>query len=157
MPTGSFDRRVRADAAGLSRKKTAPAGLHRVVFPTAATGPRGPPQRTPPPSAEATRADPAGPARARQGLWLPTARQGIAQHCPERGKLCDDRRDQGKRISEDRVARLTSQAGVAAQIGYRRRPGRYGGKPAVVTENTLEPRFEAPAPDRIWVLNSSMI
>jgi putative transposase len=41
-------------------------------------------------------------------------------------KLTDDLRDQGERISENRVARLASLAGIAAQIGYRRRPGRYG-------------------------------
>ena len=47
-------------------------------------------------------------------------------------KLTDDLRDQGECISENRVARLASLAGIAAQIGYRRRPGRNGGKPAVV-------------------------
>jgi putative transposase len=44
-------------------------------------------------------------------------------------KLTDDLRDQGERISENRVARLASLAGIAAQVGYRRRPGRYGGNP----------------------------
>lgn len=36
------------------------------------------------------------------------------------------------------VARLASLAGIAAQIGRRRRPGRYGGNPAVVADNTLD-------------------
>ena len=53
-------------------------------------------------------------------------------------KLTDDLRDQGEQVSENRVARLASLAGIAAQVGYRRRPGRYGGKPAVVAENRLE-------------------
>ena len=66
-------------------------------------------------------------------------------------KLTDDLRDQGERISENRVARLASPAGIAAQIGYRRRPGRYGGKPAVIAANRLEQRFEAPQPDQVWV------
>ena len=44
-------------------------------------------------------------------------------------KLTDDLRDQGETCSENRVARLASLAGIAAQIGYKRRPGRYGGKP----------------------------
>jgi putative transposase len=66
-------------------------------------------------------------------------------------KLTDDLRDQGERISENRVARLASLAGVAAQVGYRRRPSRYGGKPAVVAENRLEQRFEASRPDQVWV------
>ncbi len=72
-------------------------------------------------------------------------------------KLCDDLRDQGERISENRVARLASLAGIAAQIGYRCRPGRYGGKPAVVAENRLEQRFEASAPDQIWVTDITYI
>ena len=68
-----------------------------------------------------------------------------------RRKLTDDLCDQGELISENRVARLASLAGIAAQIGYRRRPGRYGGKPAVVAENRLEQRFEASRPDQVWV------
>lgn len=72
-------------------------------------------------------------------------------------KLCDDLRDQGERISENRAARLASLAGVAAQIGYRRRPGRYGGKPAVVAENKLEQCFEASAPDQTWVTDITYI
>jgi len=66
-------------------------------------------------------------------------------------KLTDDLRDAGETCSENRVARLASLAGIAAQIGYRRRPGRYGGKPAVVADNTLDRQFEIDAPDRIWV------
>ena len=66
-------------------------------------------------------------------------------------KLTDDLRDQGERISENRVARLSSLAGIAAQVGYRRRPGRYGGKPAIVAENRLEQQFQAAEPDQVWV------
>ena len=72
-------------------------------------------------------------------------------------KLTDDLRDQGERISENRVARLASLAGIAAQVGYRRRPGRYGGKPAVVAENRLEQRFEASRPDQVWVTDITYI
>ena len=64
---------------------------------------------------------------------------------------------QGERISENRVARLASLAGIAAQVGYRRRPGRHGGKPAVVAENRLEQSFEVSAPDRVWVTNITYI
>lgn len=60
-------------------------------------------------------------------------------------KLHDDLLDQGETCSENRVARLASLAGIAAQIGYKRRPGRYGGKPAVVADNTLDRRFEVPS------------
>ncbi|WP_094076169.1 IS3 family transposase [Notoacmeibacter marinus] len=72
-------------------------------------------------------------------------------------KLTDDLRDQGEQISEIRVARLASLAGIAAQIGYRRRPGRYGGKPAIVAENRLEQRFDASQPDRVWVTDITYI
>jgi hypothetical protein len=41
-------------------------------------------------------------------------------------KLADDLRDQGEQVSENRVARLANLAGILAQVGYRRRPGRYG-------------------------------
>ena len=53
-------------------------------------------------------------------------------------KLHDDLRDQGETCSPNRVARLASLAGIAAQIGYRRRPGQYSGKPAIVAENRLD-------------------
>ena len=66
-------------------------------------------------------------------------------------KLHDDLLDQGETCSENRVARLASLAGIAAQIGYKRRPGRYGGKPAVVADNMLNRQFEVAAPDMVWV------
>ena len=61
-------------------------------------------------------------------------------------KLTDDLRDLGEKFSENRVARLASLAGITAQVGYRRRLGRYGGKPAVVAENRLEQQFQTPSP-----------
>ena len=72
-------------------------------------------------------------------------------------KLTDDLRDQSARVSENRVARLASIAGIAAQVGYKRRPGRYGGKAAIITENRLERRFEASRPDQAWVTDISYI
>jgi transposase-like protein len=42
------------------------------------------------------------------------------------------------------------KVGGMAQVGYKRRPGRYGGKPAVVTSNTLDRQFEVDAPDKVW-------
>jgi putative transposase len=65
-------------------------------------------------------------------------------------KLADDLRDQGEQVSENRVARLAGLAGIAAQVGYKRRPGRYGGKPAVVATNTLDRQFGVDAPDKVW-------
>ncbi len=72
-------------------------------------------------------------------------------------KLTDDLRDQGETCSENRVARLASLAGIAARIGYKRRPGRYGGKPAVVATNTLDRQFEVDAPDKVWVTDITYI
>ena len=72
-------------------------------------------------------------------------------------KLTDDLRDQGERVSENRVARLSSLAGIAAQVGYRRRPGRYGGKPAIVAANRLEQQFQVPHPDQFWVTDITYI
>jgi hypothetical protein len=64
-------------------------------------------------------------------------------------KLADDLRDQGEQVSENRVARLTSLAGILAQVGYKRSPGRYGGKPAVFASNTLDRDFEVDEPDKV--------
>jgi putative transposase len=72
-------------------------------------------------------------------------------------KLHDDLLDQGETCSENRVARLASIAGIAAQIGYKRRPGQYGGKPAIVADNTLDRQFEVDAPDRVWVTDITYI
>jgi putative transposase len=72
-------------------------------------------------------------------------------------KLADDLRDQGEQVSENRVARLASLAGILAQVGYKRRPGRYGGKPAVVASNTLGRQFEVDAPDTVWVTDITYI
>ena len=72
-------------------------------------------------------------------------------------KLADDLRDQGEQVSENRVARLASLAGILAQVGYKRRPGRYGGKPSVVASNTLDRQFEVDAPDKVWVTDITYI
>jgi len=64
-------------------------------------------------------------------------------------ELTDDLRDAGETCSENRVARLASLAGIVAQIGDKRRPGHYGGKPTVVADNTLDRQFEVVAPDAI--------
>jgi len=69
----------------------------------------------------------------------------------------DDLCDQGETCSENRVARLASIAGITAQIGYKRRPGHYGGKPAVVAENLLDRQFQVDAQDRVWVTDITYI
>jgi putative transposase len=55
------------------------------------------------------------------------------------------------------LARVTNVAGIAALIGYGRRPGRYGGKPAVVADTTLDRQFDVDAPDSIWVTDITYI
>ena len=66
-------------------------------------------------------------------------------------KIYDDLIDMGETVSENRVARLARLAGVQAQIGYKKKPGVYGGKPSVVVDNTLDRQFTVGAPDRAWV------
>lgn len=72
-------------------------------------------------------------------------------------KLHDDLLELGESICPNRVARLTQLAGIKAQIGYKRRPGSYGGKPAVVVDNTLDRQFDVEAPDRVWVTDITYI
>jgi len=72
-------------------------------------------------------------------------------------KLHDDLCDQGETCCLNRVARLARLAGIKAQIGYKRRPGKYGGKPSVVVDNTLNRQFDVDAPDRFWVTDITYI
>ena len=75
----------------------------------------------------------------------------------ERRKLHDDLVDQGETCCPNRVARLAKLAGIKAQIGYKRRPGHYGGKPSLAVDNTLDRQFDADAPDRAGVTDISYI
>ena len=82
-------------------------------------------------------------------------------------KLHDDLCDQGETCCPNRVARLARIAGIKAQIGYKRRPvarqgmftclrgGKYGGKPSIVVDNTLNRQFDAP--DCFWVTDITYI
>ncbi len=66
-------------------------------------------------------------------------------------KIHDDLIDMGEAVSENRVARLARLSGIQAQIGYKKKPGIYGGKPSIVVDNTLDPQFTIETPDRAWV------
>jgi putative transposase len=66
-------------------------------------------------------------------------------------KLHDDLLEQGESICPNRVSRLAQLSGIKAQIGYRRRPGSYGGKPSVVVDNTLDRQFDVEVRDKVWV------
>ena len=72
-------------------------------------------------------------------------------------KLHDELLDQGEAYCPNRVARLASLAGIKAQIGSKRRPGSYGGKPSLVVDNTLDRQFDVEAPDRVWVTDITYI
>ena len=72
-------------------------------------------------------------------------------------KLHDDLIDQGEMCCLNRVARLTRLAGIKAQIGYKRRPGVYSGRPAVAIDNTLDRQFDVAAPDKAWVTDITYI
>ena len=52
------------------------------------------------------------------------------------------------------MARL---AGIRAQIGYKRRPGSYAGKPSLAVDKTLGRQFDVAAPDRAWVTDITYI
>jgi putative transposase len=72
-------------------------------------------------------------------------------------KLHDDLADMGEVCCPNRVARLARLAGIRAQIGYKRRPGQYRGKPSPAVDNTLDRRFEVEAPDTVWVTDITYI
>ncbi|NTG90506.1 IS3 family transposase [Agrobacterium rhizogenes] len=72
-------------------------------------------------------------------------------------KLHDDLLDQGEMCCPNRVARLTRLAGIKARIGYKRRPGIYGGRPSVAIGNTLDRQFDVAAPDKVWVTDITYI
>ena len=65
-------------------------------------------------------------------------------------KIHDDLIEMGEAVSENRVVRLARLAGIQAQIGYRKKPGQYSGKPSVVVDNTLNRQADVAAPDRAW-------
>jgi putative transposase len=55
------------------------------------------------------------------------------------------------------VARLAWQAGIKAQVGYKRRPDSYCGTPSVVIDNTLDRQFAVSASDAAWVTDTTFI
>ncbi len=67
-----------------------------------------------------------------------------------------DLREQGERCGVHRVARVMRQAGIRAEIGYKRRVFK-GGKPAVVAENHLNRQFTVDEPDKAWVTDITYI
>ena len=72
-------------------------------------------------------------------------------------KIHDDLRNLGEHCCPNRVARLARLSGIKAQIGYKRKPGSYGGKPAIVATNQLGQSFDALVPDQTWVTDITYI
>ncbi|WP_172432535.1 IS3 family transposase [Metapseudomonas otitidis] len=72
-------------------------------------------------------------------------------------KIHDDLRELGEACGKHRVARLMRLEGLRSQIGYRRRPGHYGGKPPAASPNHLERRFNVTEPNKVWVTDITYI
>lgn len=72
-------------------------------------------------------------------------------------KLHADLRSLGEGPCLNKVARLAREASIKAQIGYKRKPGSYGGRPAIVADNKLGQFFDTLAPNRIWVTDITYI
>lgn len=62
-----------------------------------------------------------------------------------------DMHDLDERFGKHRVARLLKLEGMRSQAGYRRRPRRRRGKPAVVAPNHLQRQFTVAKPNQSWV------
>jgi putative transposase len=65
-------------------------------------------------------------------------------------KIHVDLREVGESCGRHR-ARLMCFEGLRSQTGYRRRPGKSGGKPAVASPNLLERQFDVREPNKVWV------
>ncbi|PYD88036.1 IS3 family transposase [Pseudomonas syringae pv. pisi] len=72
-------------------------------------------------------------------------------------KIHDDLREVGEDCGRHRVARLMRLEGLRSQTGYRRRPGKYGGKPAVASPNLLKREFDVVEPNKVWVTDITYI
>ena len=72
-------------------------------------------------------------------------------------KIHDDLREIGEDCGRHRVARLMRLEGLRSQTGYRRRPGKHGGKPAVASPNLLKRQFDVVKPNKVWVTDITYI
>ena len=72
-------------------------------------------------------------------------------------KIHDDLREVGENCGRHRVARLMRLEGLRSQTGYRRRPGKSGGKPAVASPNLLKRQFDVREPNKVWVTDITYI
>ena len=72
-------------------------------------------------------------------------------------KIHHDLLSLGEPCAANTVAKLMQSEGLRAQVGYKRRPGKYGTKPAVVAANRLQQNFNVSAPDTVWVTDITYI
>jgi len=72
-------------------------------------------------------------------------------------KITHDLRDIGESCGKHRVYRLMRAEQLRSQSGYRRRPGRYGGRPAVVAPNHVQQQFNVAEPNQVWVTDITYI
>ena len=73
------------------------------------------------------------------------------------GRVHTDLRELGETCGPNRVYRLMKHESLRAQIGYRRRPGPRGGRPALSVPNRLEQRFNVTEPNKAWVTDITYI
>ena len=72
-------------------------------------------------------------------------------------KIHHDLLSLGEPCAPNTVAKLMRNEGLRAQVGYKRRPGKYGIKPAVVAANQLQQDFNVSTPDTVWVTDITYI
>lgn len=63
----------------------------------------------------------------------------------------------GEPCAANTVAKLMRDEGLRAQVGYKRRLGKYGTKPAIVATNQLKQDFTVDVPDSVWVTDITYI
>ena len=73
------------------------------------------------------------------------------------GKIHHDLLNLGEPCAPNTVAKLMHCEGLRAQVGYKRRPGKYGTKPAIVAANQLQQDSNVDAPDTVWVTDITYI
>ena len=71
-------------------------------------------------------------------------------------KIFRDLRESGEDCGHNRVHRLMRQAGISAQVGYRR-PRHKAGRPSVVAPILLQRQFSTDSPNEAWVTDITYI
>lgn len=64
-------------------------------------------------------------------------------------KIHFDLREDGETCGKNRVVRLMKQAGLKAQVGYKK-PRYKGGKAAILGANHLNQEFNVQSPNKAW-------